>query len=715
MAQIKFVSISQEKYNLLPQKVASSIYFTNDTCRIYIGSQLYASDIEVITTSKCNEFLSQNGTQTGCIAQTSKLYIDSETGSMYVNISGVFTQIGISAQSKAKLAYLTSLTQDSANKIVTVSADGTKYIYANSIVNVISEQASDTNIPTEKAVRDILGGGADASNPILVNERINSKFNPIQILSTENKTGLEAVDVDGDKVPEYHPDNDYKKIQFIGDCKVTYRNDGQIVIRIGDNLNSSNFATKDGQTTGVENATVTVPTSKGSGTLSDGTSVTAVISGDYKIKTETAGNLIHFENNKDTSFEVVVNKGGVDKVYYFGPITGNGTYAAKLTNKEGSTVSGVNLVVTNFGQETKTAEGATGYCGSVQFTIAASAIADEEASKIKIVSVKHNNGGEGQFIDNALNANERYFYTDTTTVPTITSSSVTVTPGNSKTVSGVKYLLSATANYSVAFTNIANPVCVASNVVFDANIWAGDKTVSAAYNSTSATATGSVANGQHAQATNTVKVTVKNINGSSQQTATLENYSLLVDSNNTTDKDTVAYFDNEDFRLNSDLTAFVNTNSILTTSDLMQKNGKLIYPSGKYTGYNTILADGFTQPDYSTGLTTGKRTWYRKFYEAGDKNGATLTFVASSNIATTAFGSTLTVKIGKLDADGKVTGWYDATKKSTESSDGIATSVATNVLKVDWGAYGAAKNGIVIQLGMTSASHEIDTLTVAFA
>lgn len=547
---------------------------------------------------------------------------------------------------------------------------------------------------------------------------LNAKYNPIKVLSTDNKTGLDPIALEEGGEATYYPDNDYSKIQFIGDCKVTYRNDGQIVIRIGDNLNSSNFATTDGQTTGVDNAKVIAPTSK-SGKLSDGTSVNAITGGDYTIDTATAGALIHFENNKSTSFEVTVEDDGVAKVYYFGPITGNGTYNAKLTNAEGETVSGVTMTISNFGEETKTAEGATGYCGAVAFTISASAIASGVASSIKVVSVKHNNGGEGEFIDDALDTNTRYFYTDTTTKPTITSAGVTVTAGGSKTVSGVKYLTGATANYSVSFTDIATPVCVTDNVSFDANKWAADATaLDAAYNATSMTGSGAVANGQYAQADNTVKVTVKNINGSVEQTVTLADYSLLVDSNNTADTALIAYFDTEDNenypRLNNDLTTFDNTKSIAATGDLMQKNGQLIYPSGNYTGYNTILGTDFTQPNYSTGLTTGKRTWYRKFFEAGDKNGATLTFAAASNITASAFGNTLTVKVGVIAADGSVA-WYDATKKSTEASDGIATSVAQNVLKVDWGAYGAAKNGIVIELGMTSASHTINTLTVAFA
>lgn len=599
---------------------------------------------------------------------------------------------------------------------------GEPYATTNQVDAKITEASSSIEEKINEVKETVQEIKSEVTDNLLDKEtgNLNAKFNPIKVLSTENKTGLPAVELgEGEEKVEYFPDNDYSKIQFIGDCKVTYRNDGQIVIRIGDNLNSSNFATSDGQTQGVDNAKVTSPSIVNTGKLANGTSVNAVSSGNYTIDTATTGNLIHFDNNENTSFEVVVNDDGTDKTYYFGPITGNGTYNAKLTNAEGAVVQGASLVVSNFGEETKTSEGATGYCGSVKFTIAASSIAQGEASSVKIVSVKHNNGGEGEFVDNNLDANTRYFYTDTTTKPTITASAVTVTSNGSKTVSGVKYLTGATANYSVSFTDIANPVCIADNVSFDANKWAADaNNLDAAYNATSMTGSGAVANGQWAQANNTVTVTVKNINGSVTSTATLADYSLLVDSNNTSDDALNAYFDKEDSanypRLNSDLTEYDKTKSILTTSDLMLKDGKLIYPSGNYVGYNTILGTDFTQPNYSTGLTTGKRTWYRKFYEAGDKNGATLTFAADSAIASTAFGNTLTVKVGKIDADGTVQ-WYDATKKSTEAADGIATNVASNALTVDWGAYGAAKYGIIIELGMSAASHAIKTLTVAFA
>lgn len=533
-------------------------------------------------------------------------------------------------------------------------------------------------------------------------------------------------------------------INFIGDCTLIHEADGSITLRVGPNLNHSNLGTNDGITpnSGVLSLTASSPQGT-SGKLADGTNVTAIPSGtlyDYTINTKVTNAIMHFDTAADSSFQLFTTIGGVEKVYEFGPVNmiastndegvvtllPSAAFTAKLIKENNveiaspEAVQDIKLTVSDFGVEPTA--GATGYKGAIKFTIDPKALTENTTGVININSIKYfKSASDTTGKSLTVNADVRYFYTDTTTKPEITASSVTVTSKGSKIVSGVRYLTGATANYSVSFTNIATPVCIADNVSFDANNWAADaKNLDAAYNKTSITGSGAVANGQWAQATNTVKVTVKNINGSVSDTATLANYSLLVDSNNTSDTALIAYFDKEDSasypRLNSDLTDFDNTKSILETSDLMLKNGSLIYPTGNYVGYNTILGTDFTQPNYtSTELKTGARTWYRKFYEAGDKNGATLTFEASSAISTSAFGSTLTVRIGKLDDEGKVAGWYDATKKGTEAPDGISTNVASNSLTVDWGAYGAAKYGIIVELGMSSSSHEIKKLTVAFA
>ena len=564
---------------------------------------------------------------------------------------------------------------------------------------------------------------------------LNAKYNPIKVLSTENKTGLPAVELgEGEEKVEYFPDNDYSKIQFIGDCKVTYRNDGQIVIRIGENLNSSNFNTDpvDGQTTGVA-GDITAPEGT-SGTLSDGSNVNAITSGNYVVTTVTDDALIHFENNENTYFLMNVSDNNTAKTYYFGPITGNGTYDAKLTDAEGETVSGVSLTVSNFGEETKSNEGATGYCGSIKFTIAASAIADGDASKISVTSVTHKNGEEGDFAYTCA-ANNRYFYTDTTTKPTITADSakVTITKSSTKIVSGIKYVTAGTAKYDVSFSDIANPVCIPSNVIFDNSGWAEDKTVSAAYNATSATATGNLIKGSHSKdtATNKVSVTVKNINGNATASIDLAE-SLLVDTTTASDTATVANFNIETTenyqRLNDDLTTFDNTKAIGAT-DLMLKDGYLVYPSGNWSEYNADLAatglkavDGTAataNPNYSN--SEGTRYWYRKFYEAGDKNGATLSFTTAANFSETSFGTAMIVEIGVLNSDGTVKKWFDASKKSTESSIGIRTDSnagndKTPTLVVNWGAEGAASYGVIIKLGLPEASAvKVDTLSVTFA
>ena len=63
-----------------------------------------------------------------------------------------------------------------ANKIVTVNANGTAFIYNKTIVSVIGDvdSATNDNVVSEKAVRDIIGNGATAETPLLVNSKLNT-------------------------------------------------------------------------------------------------------------------------------------------------------------------------------------------------------------------------------------------------------------------------------------------------------------------------------------------------------------------------------------------------------------------------------------------------------------------------------------------------------------------------------------------------------------
>lgn len=415
------------------------------------------------------------------------------------------------------------------------------------------------------------------------------------------------------------------KINFIGDCAVRQNADGSLTIRIGENLNSSNFMTSDGQTTGVNDVTVTQPANAKSGVLSNGTSVSAITSGSYALNTATAGALIHFDNNTSTSFEVVVNVDGTNKTFTFGPIdmtsgTTSETAGLKKTFVAADTTS-VTLTVSKFGQETKSAEGATGYCGAISFSIPASEIAGGADKTIKLVSVTQKNGGEGTFTDSDLGNTTKYYYTDTTTKPgQPTSIAYTVALGNTETKSGITYAKSGSATVTVdGLSNMFTPVGVASNVALDANDWATDTSINSS-NGTSAT--GSMTLVTCCVATPTVTATPKNINGNGTTKTSANDYG----------KGIIVYTGSYDASINeADGTKGRITStggkwdsaSALSASDLQLYQGKIVYPSKDFSGYNGVNEDR----NYSGG--TGDKVYYVKLSFARSTQQPTLTIVGS--------------------------------------------------------------------------------------
>ena len=79
-SQVKFVQLSQNKYNQLAigQKVATKIFFTTDTFRIYKGTDLYSQNVTVLTHQQVENYLLQNATAEGCSAFVQHLYIDKQ-------------------------------------------------------------------------------------------------------------------------------------------------------------------------------------------------------------------------------------------------------------------------------------------------------------------------------------------------------------------------------------------------------------------------------------------------------------------------------------------------------------------------------------------------------------------------------------------------------------------------------------------------------------
>ena len=465
--------------------------------------------------------------------------------------------------------------------------------------------------------------------------KLASAYNPVAVADITEPAGKSLIN----------------KVQFIGDCKVTYKNDGSIVIRIGENLNSSNYNTTDGQTTGT--ASLTTPNGTSCWLANDSQVTLLKNTGTY---TSATSEKVHFPDNTSTTFTVVTS----DESYTFGPITGNGTYKAK--NSSNTEVATVTLTVSNFSEETKTADGATGYCGNISISIPAAIIANGTSKNVSITKITCANS-EGTF-SYIPATNNRWLETDTTTKPTVTSGAVTFTSTSTKQESGVTYVTGARMKVDITGTNFKTPA-YENNVGTITGTGFNSQTIvkSELTNNTDASKTFGLNNG--AYTCNQVSVVMKNINGSSD--------AKVIDIN--PDVKVLQYAQtgsiNEANRLQSNLSAW-NSSKNLTNIDngdgLQVANGLIIYPTTDYTGYNSNSGLGTvaTQPNYST--ITGEKSYIQKFTKSGSILGGTVTL---TSVATTngLCGSTFDVYVWNGTSSND---W----QKISKVGDGIGTEVS---------------------------------------
>lgn len=346
-----------------------------------------------------------------------------------------------------------------------------------------------------------------------------------------------------------------KSINIVGVGNVTVDDDGNVTIRLGENLNSSSFNTKDSsETNGTASASYTTT---GTRTLADGTSANIWLLGTNTVTITTAGK-IHFDDTT-TTFVLVVG----DKTFTLGPISKSDTYTDAAQ-------AGAKLVVTNWGAEAKAATGATGYSANVTFTINIEALGF--ADGYVDLSLKHMKAGAIVGKEYAV-SNMFYLVNETTQKANATAATVTLsaTASNVKVLSGVSYLTGGTVTYTATVDHVGVPAtngATTSPVTFDCAGWAVDKTADVAYNATSASATASLVTGQYASTATTVTATAKNINGAGTTASASLGKALLVDT--TTVKastDTIEYFDTETKRLQSDMTtAWVSATSLAAAS-----------------------------------------------------------------------------------------------------------------------------------------------------
>lgn len=636
--QVKFVQLSQKKYNQLAigQKVATKIFFTTDTFRIYKGTDLYSQNVTVLTHQQVENYLLQNATEKGCSAFVQHLYIDKQQGSMYIctAIDGKnqFVEIGISAELKARLAYLTKLESTDANKIVTVNANGSAFVYNKTITSVIADNAtaSDDSVVTEKAVRSIIGDGATAVTPLLSNGKLNTEFNPITIAAIDNATGSD----------------DFSKVKFIGDCKVSYGTDGQIIIRIGENLNSSTFNNTDGKTVGT--ADKTHDGTQTATLTGESSSKTVWLKGTNTVTVTTTGK-IHFDDNTTNTFKLTVKgkdaNGDVTKVFTFGEITKDKVYSD-------ATLTGATLTVSNFAQETNTSAGATGYEGNVSFSIDVHSLGFTDG----YVSLEIQQFGTAQAkvytADNMF-----WLITDTTTQASVSNVKAKWSSEPTKyTESGITTIKSGTVQYSATLADISNPASQnASNsyVQFtntkdfapDLSDQAADidaTTISKDASITQNKVTTTLYSGFYADTTNCLSVSASNING----TAGTAKGSLYAADGTTLMSKLDIYNGSTDPSIKETnrrtaTGASWDSDAALGENDLQVYHGNIQYPANtNFSGANNVNADR----DY-TALQSGEKYIILYYSAAGTQKGGKITLTGSNlnngNISGVVLGNSL--------------------------------------------------------------------------
>ena len=637
--QVKFVQLSQNKYNQLAigQKVATKIFFTTDTLRIYKGTDLYSQNVTVLTHQQVENYLLQNTTAEGCSAFIQHLYIDKQQGSMYIctAIDGKnqFVEIGISAELKARLAYLTKLEATDANKIVTVNANGSAFVYNKTITSVIADNANASNdsVVTEKAVRSIIGDGATAVTPLLSNGKLNTEFNPITVASIDNATGSD----------------DFSKVKFIGDCKVSYGTDGQIIIRIGENLNSSTFNNDDGQTDGA--ATAAYSGTQTATLTGESDSKTVWLKGTNTVTVTTAGK-IHFDNNTTNTFKLTVkgkdDKGDVTKEFTFGAITKDDEYSdEKLT--------GATLTVSGFAQETNTDDGATGYEGNVSFSIDVHSLG---FTKDGYVSLEIQQFGTAQA--KVYTADNMFWLIhDTATKASVSNVKAKWSAApTTYTESGITTIKSGTVQYSATLTNISNPASQnesnsyvqltntkdfapdLSNQAVGIDETAISKNASITQNKVTTT----LYSGFYADTANCLSVSASNINGTdgtvtgslyaADGTTLMSKLDIYTGSTDSSIKETN--------RRTDDGQAWDST-AALGANDLQVYHGCIQYPANtNFSGANNVNANR----DY-TALQSGEKYIILYYSAAGTQKGGTITLTGSNlnqtNIAGVVLGNSL--------------------------------------------------------------------------
>ena len=403
-------------------------------------------------------------------------------------------------------------------------------------------------------------------------------------------------------------------IKFIGNCNVTQDPaTGQLIIRIGDNLNSSTFNMKDGITDGTVKLTKsTTPSTKV--TKKAGSQSVWKLDGTDEATVTTSGK-IHFDDATNTKFTVKVTANGAEAVAYdCGPVTGNGTFG---------TVP-VTLTVSNWKAESKTAEGATGYEANVTFAIDLDQLVTVEGPVSFKITMTGTNGGK-EYSSGSIG----YFIVDTETAPSISGFTAKLTTSATQTYGGITTLKSGTVTYAATVANLNNPATDAetgaslqiTNDGFAAKV---TKAAQTTYDGQiSRTGEFTTTTKRYASADLDAAITVWNINSSATLSAKLADASgnaiTAIDFYNGTPNASILGTGNRKTLNSADATktAYVDADAP-GANDLMVYHGELQYPAA------FITSSYFANGSYVAPSTTGDKSALFWFSASGTEKGGTL-------------------------------------------------------------------------------------------
>lgn len=588
-----------------------------------------------------------------------------------------------------------------------------------------------------------------------VNEKISRQYLPkVQFQGKDIKAGDTVINGIG------------PTINFIGIGDVSTDELGNITIRLGENLNCSNWSKTDGISNGTVkslsgNLTTGTPSSSAFGTVSSCTSKKIAYQGSTnksyiiaKTGTDNNANItslgtatsasgasknngheVHFTNNTSCYFRVNIleGKNTAPTSYYIGPIAASTSYNARTTYNGSATVTAITCTVQNFGEEPKHNDGASGYSGLVGIDIKPSSLytgtnKDFQVKNIDLVSIEDGVETNVATWDCSSTYGECFHLATSVTVDgaavdvsalkgSVFSNATypaeyTLTKGaTTKTIHGVTYYTSASFTATCGAKNIGFPACVTNKVNISpvGGTW---------FNATNATSTDNF-NDWVDTKDGEMKFVSSSINMNKGDWA---NSSIALTGINIIGTQTTALNIpvSEKILICDGTTCLLTTQtsgtyfpaptneSALPDGGLMWFDGAFVYPSKDFSGYEG-------NKEYDVPGTGEERSYVKEFTLTGTITGGSVTLGTVANIKSALTAGTLKVEVRSKakDADENYI-WRDISENGIGQATSIYNDTSTTldfVFAFDTD-YPNATTGTAVRITMTSDVAKIKSIAL---